>query len=599
MIQRWTFSRIALAVVMLTGALGILGGQASGALTPNTEDTGFSLPEAGTPRFEYLAPPKSVDPDQINRPIGQALADEIATGMGFSKNDALTNQQYLEFVTGGGVGGRQDRAVLLGQSVNLFINNVGFPLYSTVDGQITTTVLASFGLIVDPGGRLQSLANESSPSKQVNVDLQPGPDGYMGPWCRDNGCQSTITQLYLSAYFGEVILGNEAQQNAFPVQLVKNTKDGSTTYVGMSMSPSIWLVNFILLYALNPKFGALMPSLWTPIPDEIATALLASASNEVPETRGQIDFRQYASLLPSYQQLLRVVAGDKPAASAALSQPGSSAVDAAGNVYIADTGNNVIKKVTPAGESSVIAGGGATPPGATTTATSAQLSAPHGIAVDAAGNVYIADTGNNLVEKVTPAGELSVIAGGGATVPNNSSPSTLATSAALSAPRGVAVDGDGNVYVADTGNNLVEVIDIGSGNIYVLAGGGSTTPQAIQAATDWETHFGLGSNARLDGPQGVAVDASGIVYIADTGNNVIARVASAIFGVVAGGGTLPAQLQGQATDSRLNAPQGIAVSPTGVLYITDSGNNLVERIDYVVKPADVVVPAIARPSFTG
>ena len=567
----------------------------AGAFGDAATETGFVLPYLGTPQYAYLSAPKTTEFEQTSRPIGQALADQIAAAMGFPKADSLTNAQYLEFVSGIGTGGDPARAVLLGQSVNLFINNRGFPLFSNVNGQVKTSVLSSFGLMVDPSGKLQSLANASSPSKQVNADLAPGSSGYMGVWCRQNGCQRSIDQLYLSAYTGEVVLGYLSQENSEPVQIVANTKDQFAAQVGMSMIPPIWLVNFILLYVLNPNFGAMMPSFWTPIPANISKALI--------DNGGQIDFSRYESELPKYEQLLRVLAGNGtqgstppsngPARDSALSRPGSSAVDAQGNVYIADTGNNVIVKVTPSGVLSVIAGGGATPPSTSVTATTVQLSSPSGVAVDALGNVYIADTGNNLIEKVTPLGSLSVIAGGGATTPAPLVPAGLATAAQLSSPHGVAVDAQGNVYIADTGNNLVEEVDLATGNLYVLAGGGTTSPMATQLAQDWDTHSGLATNVALSGPKGVAVDGSGVVYVADTGNNIIGRIACAIFNVVAGGGTSSPMTAGPATATRLNAPQGIAIDLSGSMYVTDTANNVVERIE------GVLTPAFVRPAFTG
>ena len=257
------------------------------------------------------------------------------------------------------------------------------------------------------------------------------------------------------------------------------------------------------------------------------------------------------------------------------------AVDANGNVYIADAGNNVIEKVTPDGNLSVIAGGGAlTPSTVAGPATLVALNGPSGVAVDAAGNVYIADTGNNFVEIVTPDGNLKVIAGGGGTLPSTTS--GPATSALLNGPRGVAVDTAGNVYIADTGNNFVEVVDFVSGHISLLAGGGGTTPQASQASNDWDGHFGLGTNIALNGPRGVAVDASGIVYIADTGNNVIERVTSSILSVVAGGGTASPSPLGPATHKLLNAPNGVAVVPSGTLYIADTNHDVVERVQGIM-----------------
>ncbi|MBJ7261210.1 MAG: hypothetical protein JHD17_04735, partial [Acidimicrobiia bacterium] len=236
---------------------------------------------------------------------------------------------------------------------------------------------------------------------------------------------------------------------------------------------------------------------------------------------------------------------------------------------------------TPDGNLSVIAGGGTlTPSTVAGTATLVALNSPSGVAVDTAGNVYIADTGNNFVEIVTLDGNLKVIAGGGATLPSTTA--GPATSASLNGPRGVAVDTDGNVYIADTGNNFVEVVDFVSGYISLLAGGGGTTPQASQGQNSWDVHLGLGTNIALNGPRGVAVDASGIVYIADTGNNVIERVTSSILSVVAGGGTASPSPLGPATHKLLNAPNGVAVVPSGTLYIADTDHDVVERIQGIM-----------------
>ena len=568
------------AVIVLLVPLILISGL---SIAHSDSNTGFVTPYSGTPEYEYLSAPETASASQLSQPIGQELADQIATAMNFNKSDSLTNLQYIEFVSGGGVNGDPVKAVLLGQAVNLFINNDGFPLYSNVDGVVTTSVLSSLGLMVNPSGSLESLANSESPAKQVNQDLAPGSAGYMGTWCRDNGCQSSIDALYQTPYTSEVVLGAISQDLSVPVQLVTNTKNGSSVKVGMSMTPSIWLVNFILLYVLNPKLAALMPSHWEPIPASVANALKLYG--------GQVPFSQFASELPSYESLLSIFAGKEvrgsgpppagPALQAELNQPKSVAVDAAGNVYIADAGNGVIEKVTPDGNLSVIAGGGAlTPSTVAGPATLVALNGPSGVAVDAAGNVYIADTGNNFVEIVTPDGNLKVIAGGGGTLPSTTS--GPATSALLNGPRGVAVDTAGNVYIADTGNNFVEVVDFVSGHISLLAGGGGTTPQASQASNDWDGHFGLGTNIALNGPRGVAVDASGIVYIADTGNNVIERVTSSILSVVAGGGTASPSPLGPATHKLLNAPNGVAVVPSGTLYIADTNHDVVERVQGIM-----------------
>ncbi|MEJ6511603.1 MAG: hypothetical protein QNL69_05435 [Acidimicrobiales bacterium] len=578
------FAFVVTSVVMPTG-----NGTVVGALVLPSELTGFESPFLGTPRFAQFSATKVAGPALVEK-VGRAGADELAASLGFPADKVMTNEQYLKFVTGQGVGGDLSQAILVGQSVGLMINIPGVPLYANVAGEVRPTALGGFGLMVDPAGMLGSLAYASSPSKQINALLAPG--GYMGDWCRDNGCGSMMVALYASAYTGEAVLGYLSQQATEPVELVSNNKDGVVTQVGMSLVPPIYLVNFLLMYALNPDLAALMPRNWTGIPDQISAALW--------ESGGQVPYADYASLLPSYEERLEPFAGTAPvsnggvtasSSSVTLNHPSSSAVDSDGNLFIADTGNNLILKVASDGSSSVVAGGGAVSPSATSVATDAALSSPRGVAVDADGNVFIADSGNNLILKVSPIGSLSVIAGGGANSPRESGP---ATSMKLLNPGGVAVDRHGNVYVADTGNGLVEEIDATTQNLYVLAGGGTMTPQESQASTTWAGHYGPGRNVHLDAPEGITVDASGIVYVASTGDDVIIRLISGTLSVVAGGGSDSVWVTGRATAAALSAPRGVTVDPSGALYISDSGNGVVERMEAIVSEGTVV-----RPSFTG
>jgi hypothetical protein len=243
-----------------------------------------------------------------------------------------------------------------------------------------------------------------------------------------------------------------------------------------------------------------------------------------------------------------------PATSSGLTYPEAVAVDSAGNVYIADTGNNVVEKVTPSGTLSIIAGtgtAGAPTPGP---ATRSDLRDPDGVAVDSAGNVYIADTGNNVVEKVTPSGTLSIIAGkSGIGAEPTPGP---ATSSALGNPEGVAVDSAGNVYIADTGNNLVEKVTP-SGTLSIIAGSyppGTPTP-----------------GPAISSPAGVAVDSAGNVYIADTDSYIVVKITpSGALSVIAGTGSEGAPTPGPATSSDLWGPVGVAVDSAGNVYIADS-----------------------------
>ena len=227
----------------------------------------------------HLAPTRVGRAEQLHLPIGQPDADRIAGRIGLNKAQAFTEEQYVEFVSGTGVGGEPDQAKLIDASVRIFTNTVGRPLYSDINGRITPTVLASYGLFVNEDGMLESLANEDAPTRKVNEVLVPG--GYVNTWCRSNGATKTLEMLYRSAYTVEVVFGNKSQQLGGTAALVPNDEGGVDSSVGMSMAPCIWLVNFALVYILNPTVAASMPRAWAPIPSNVADAILASPTGQV------------------------------------------------------------------------------------------------------------------------------------------------------------------------------------------------------------------------------------------------------------------------------------------------------------------------------
>jgi hypothetical protein len=275
---------VAVGLVLVFGATPAMG------VGP---DSGFDYPYSGTPKYEKWAPTQAPSARQINRPLGQAQADQIAGKLGIDKKRVFTEKQYLEFITGKGIGGDPHWAKLVDESVRIFTNTTGNPLLSKVDGTWTPTVLGSYGLFVNENGILMSLANDDAPTQQVNPVLTPV-TGYLATWCRDNGCVDSLKMLYgESAYPGELLAGLLAQQTSAPVQLVPNDKRGAQTTVGMSMAPSIWIVNFILVYVLNPKVAAKMPAWWTPIPEDVVQALQATAND--PVNPGQVPYSEYAS----------------------------------------------------------------------------------------------------------------------------------------------------------------------------------------------------------------------------------------------------------------------------------------------------------------
>ena len=264
-------------------AVAVLPGLASASAL-----NGFSQPYAGTPRYQNLSATQATVPSQVNAPLGQAAADRLAVKIGLDPAKVFTHSQYVKFISGKGKGGQAAPAKLVDQSVRILTNTTGRPLYSNIDGVEVPTVLASYGLMVNRDGMLESPANSTAPTRQVNSVLVPG--GYMGTWARQNGAADAIATLYRSAYTAEAVFGAKSQAAAGVAQLVPNVKGGVSTTVGMSIAPSIYIVNFALIYTLNPKVAAKMPARWTPIPQEIVDAIAASPTGQVPYT-------QYAGLL--------------------------------------------------------------------------------------------------------------------------------------------------------------------------------------------------------------------------------------------------------------------------------------------------------------
>jgi hypothetical protein len=265
--------------------------------------------------------------------------------------------------------------------------------------------------------------------------------------------------------------------------------------------------------------------------------------------------------------------GDGVATNIQLNYPQGTTVDAAGNVYIADTNNQRIRKVAAAtGIISTYAGTGVAGfSGEAGPATSARIYGPTGMAADAAGNIYFADTNNHRIRKITAAtGIITTVAGSG--TPGYLGEGIAATAAQLWNPTGVAVDGNGNIYIADENNHRIRLVLAASGLIYTMAGTGTAG-----VAGDG----GLATNAQLSSPQGVAVDAAANVYIADTNNHRIRKINSATGIITTIGGTGIAGFLGEAgpaTAARLYYPAGIAADAAGNVYFADYSNHRVRRI---------------------
>jgi sugar lactone lactonase YvrE len=247
------------------------------------------------------------------------------------------------------------------------------------------------------------------------------------------------------------------------------------------------------------------------------------------------------------------------AAAAQLYVPWGVAVDAFGNLFIADRDNQRIRKVSTSGIITTVAGiGTAGFSGDGGLATAAQLNGPIGVAVDATGNLFISDRGNHRIRKVSASGIITTVAGNGTY--GGSGDGGLATTAQMEGPQGLAVDAFGNLFIADTENSRIRKVSAG-GVITTVAGTGIPG----SALGDG----GLATAAGLYGPWGVAVDALGDLFIADTNNQRIRKVsAGGIITTVAGNsGQGFSGDGGPATAAQLNGPVGVAVDATGNLFI--------------------------------
>ena len=271
-------------------------------------------------------------------------------------------------------------------------------------------------------------------------------------------------------------------------------------------------------------------------------------------------------------------AGDGCPVSKANMYPEGAALDGAGNLYIADGLNQRIRKVSvTTGLVTTVAGNGSAGySGDGGSATAAELDAPGGLAVDSAGNTYISDTENNRIRKVDANGIITTIAGNGTA--GYSGDGGPATSAEISSFSNVAVDGAGNLYIADEMNNRIRKVVLSTGIISTVAGSGGTG----FISGNYSGDGGPATGARLSLPSGVTVDGAGNLYIADTSNQRIREVnaSTGVITTIAGNGTSGFTGDGgPATSAELDGPYAVAVDSGGSLYIVDCYNQRVRRVD--------------------
>ena len=255
---------------------------------------------------------------------------------------------------------------------------------------------------------------------------------------------------------------------------------------------------------------------------------------------------------------------DATGSAAVFNHPEGVAVDASGNVYVADISNSTIRKITSTGVVTTLAGLAGSSGATDLTGAAARFNGPAGVAVDSSGNVYVADTYNDTIRKITPAGAVTTLAGSAGV---QGSTNGTGSGALFYLPAGVAVDSSGNVYVADTYNDTIRKITPG-GAVTTLAGTAGTSGSAD----------GTGAAALFYAPIGIAVDSAGTVYVADTSNSVVRKVTSAgVVTTLAGQVKVQGSVDGAGINAQFNLPYGIAVDSSKAIYVGDTLNTTVRK----------------------
>ena len=259
---------------------------------------------------------------------------------------------------------------------------------------------------------------------------------------------------------------------------------------------------------------------------------------------------------------------DGTGAAASFNHPTGVAVDASGNVYVADKDNSVIRKITSAGVVTTLAGSALGTSGFNDdpVGANALFDTPFGVAVDSTGNVYVSDTGNHVIRKITSAGAVTTLAGSAGT--SGSSDDPVGANARFAGPQGIAVDASGNVYVGDYGNKIIRKIT-SAGAVTTLAG-----TARVDGAVD-----ATGAAASFSTPNGVAVDSNGNVYVADSLNFTIRKITSAgVVTTLAGTAGVFGNLDGTGAAASFGSVYGVAVDALGTVYAADTSSHTIRKI---------------------
>lgn len=305
--------------------------------------------------------------------------------------------------------------------------------------------------------------------------------------------------------------------------------------------------------------------------------------------------------------------GDGTGTGAQFNNPGGMAIDAQGNIYIADTFNNRIRKMAPDGTVSTVAGNG-TPGWVDDVAANAEFYAPAGLAVDSQGNIFVADYGNNRIRKIAPDGKVTTVAGNGYAAFVDGAAKDVA---AFNGPAGVALDAQGNLFVADQNNNMIRkitptggvslvagtttagylnitidsakgswgafkhpcaIVEGPNGNLYVADRGNSAIRMITPAGVISTVAGGPAQTTLVGLPSGLCIDAQGNMFITDESGRVIELTAARSLYNLAGAAGTAGYADATGTAALFNQPQGIVVDATGSLFVADYNNNRIRKV---------------------
>ncbi len=441
------------------------------------------------------------------------------------------------------------------------------------------TPAASLGVAGQLGSRTTTLGQ---PATFYVVGAGPGPLGYQ--WQREPLGSSTFTNLANSGTYGGVttpmlvVDGTTSAMSGDRFQCVVSNASGSVT----SSPADVLTVNPVGVSTLAGwpgSGGSANGTGWAArfsFPGSVRTDSAGNLyiADSYNDTIRKVTPAGVVTLVAGTPGTAGSTNG--PVATALFDATAGVAVDPSGNLFVADDGNNEIREISAAGVVTTLAGTAGSPGTVNGTGGAARFADPQNLAIDSSGNLYVADGNGNTIRKVTPAGVVTTLAGSG----SSGSADGTGTAAQFNDPTGVTVDPQGNVYVADYGNSTVRMLTP-AGVVTTLAG----SPRRTGSAD------GTGAQARFLTPSGIGIDSSGNLYVADSGNDTIREVTQAgVVTTIAGLAGVAENIDGPASVARFDTPGDIAVDSSGIVYVADAENDTIRRI---IPGASATAPTIS------